>query len=39
MFSDDYELEFEIYIEKTRFNLEKAVKEFKVERGQKSPLK
>ena len=29
MFSDDYELEYEIYVEKSRIALEKVVKEYK----------
>lgn len=35
--SDEYELEFEIYVEKSRFALEKLVKNFKAERTMKSP--
>lgn len=38
-FSDDYELEFEIYVEKSRFALEKVVKDYKAERTLKSPLR
>ena len=39
MFSDDYELEYEIYVEKSRIALEKVVKEYKNERSLKSPLR
>jgi hypothetical protein len=38
-FSEDYELDFEIYVEKTRFALEKAIKEFQADRSGKSPSK
>ena len=38
-FSEDYELEFEVYVEKSRIALEKVVKEYKNERSLKSPLR
>ncbi len=38
-FSDDYELDFEIYIEKNRMALEKNIRENKTERINKSPLR
>ncbi len=38
-FSEDYELDFEIYVEKTRIALEKTIKEFQADRSGKSPAK
>jgi hypothetical protein len=38
-FSEDYELDFEIYVEKTRMALEKTIKEFQADRSGKSPSK
>lgn len=38
-FSEDYELDFEIYVEKTRIALEKAIKEYQADRSGKSPSK
>ena len=38
-FSDDYELEYEVYVEKSRIALEKVVREYKNERSLKSPLR
>lgn len=37
--SEDYEFEYEVYMEKSRFALEKIVKEYKNERDLKSPLR
>jgi hypothetical protein len=38
-FSDDYELEFEVYVERSRMALERAIRDNKVERINKSPLR
>lgn len=38
-FSDDYELEFEVYVEKSRMALERVIRDNKVERINKSPLR
>lgn len=38
-FSEDYELDFEIYIEKNRIALEKIIKEHQADRSSRTPLK
>ena len=38
-FSDDYELEFEVYVERSRMALERTIRDNKTERINKSPLR